>query len=286
MSIKIITDSTSYIPKELIEKYDISICPLNVIFQGQSYDETTMDRTAFYEKIIVASDIPTSSQPSLEDFYKIFEKQVVANNSIVGIFLSSDMSGTYSSANLVKEMILDKYPDAKIEIVDSKTNSMQMGYAALAAARAAEEGKTIEEVLEAVEKIKARSRFLFVPNTLDYLKKGGRIGGASALIGAFLQIRPILTVEDGKTSVFTKVRTRKKAIDAMIEAFKNDINKKELGEVIVHHINSEADGKELAKRVEEIVNRKVEISDIGPVIGLHVGPGTVGIAYYTKNPLR
>ncbi|GFZ30670.1 DegV domain-containing protein [Clostridium zeae] len=286
MSIKIITDSTSYIPEDLIKKYDISVCPLNVIFQGQSYNETTMDRAAFYEEILISNEIPTSSQPGLEDLYKIFEKEILKKNSIVGIFLSSEMSGTYSSANLVKEMILDKYPDGKIEILDSESNCMQMGYAVLAAAKASHEGKSIEDIVDEVEKMKQRSRFLFVPNTLDYLKKGGRIGGASALIGAFLKIRPILTVENGKTSIFAKVRTKKRAIDTIVEAFRKDIDKNNLGEVVVHHINSEIEGKELAKTIEEIVKTKVQLCDIGPVIGLHVGPATVGLAYYTKNPLR
>lgn len=282
MSVKVVTDSTSYIPEELIRKYDISVVSLNVILNRESYKEIELSNEEFYKKMNESGEIPTSSQPGIEDILNTFKDKVKEGNDIVGIFLSSNMSGTFSSSNLVKDMIIEEYPNAKIEIIDSKTNCMQMGYQVLQAARSAKEGKGINEVVNEAIKVREKSRFLFVPDTLTYLKKGGRIGKASALLGTILQIRPILTVENGETTVFEKVRTKKKAIDIMVDKVLEDIGNSELGDIIVHHINCEDEGCELAKRLEEKLNVSVGLQYIGPIIGLHVGPGSIGVAYYTK----
>lgn len=282
MGIKIVTDSTSYIPSEYIEKYDIKVISLNVIMNGVSKREVDIDNKYFYKEMDESNEVPKSSQPIPQEMIDIFKGIVEAGDSIVGIFLSSKMSGTYSTANMVKEMILEEYPNADIHILDSKTNCMQMGFAAIEAAKASAEGKSINEVISTAEHVFNNSRFLFTPETLDYLKKGGRIGGAAALFGNILQIRPILTVVDGETSVFKKVRTRKKVIDEIVKEVLADIKANGLGDVIVHHINCEEDGLKLAKVLEEKLSRKVGIQSIGPVIGLHVGPGSIGIAYYTR----
>ena len=174
------------------------------------------------------------------------------------------------------------FPDADIHILDSKTNCMQMGFAVIEAARTASEGKSINEVINTANHIINNSRFLFTPETLEYLKKGGRIGGAAALFGNVLQIKPILTVVNGETSVFKKVRTRKKAIEEIVKTVLEEIESKGFGDIVVHHINCQEDGLKLAKALENKLGKKVEIQSIGPVIGVHVGPGSIGIAYYTK----
>ena len=282
MAIKIVTDSTSYIPEEFINKYDISVVSLNVIMNGESIREVDLDNETFYSKMEESTEIPSSSQPSPDEIYNTFENIIKEGNSIVGIFISSDMSGTVSSANLIKNMLLEKYPTAHIEIVDSRSNCMQMGYVAIEAAKAAAAGKSMEEVIDVCTSVINNSRFLFTPDTLDYLKKGGRIGGASALLGTLFQIKPILTVCDGKTTVFTKVRTKKKALDTLVNTLVNDIQGKELGGVIVHHINCQDEGLSLAKKIKEQLGVDVKIDTIGPIIGLHVGPGSIGVAYFTK----
>ncbi|WP_143316730.1 DegV family protein [Clostridium sp. HBUAS56017] len=282
MAVKLVTDSTSYIPKELVEKYDISVVSLNVILNGKSYKEVELNNEEFYKEMDVSEDIPTSSQPGIDDLVKAFKEKVSKGHDVVGIFLSSRMSGTFSSSHLVKEMVLEDYPNAKIEIIDSMTNCMQMGFEVLQAARIASEGREIGEVVSAALKVRENSRFLFVPETLKYLKKGGRIGGASALLGTILQIRPILTVENGETTVFDKVRTKKKAVEVIVNKVLSDIQNRELGEIIIHHINCEDEGKELAKRISEKLDVPVRVQYIGPIIGLHVGPGSIGVAYYTK----
>ena len=282
MAIKIVTDSTSYISDEYIKKYDIKLVSLNVIINGVSSREVDIENEVFYEEIKNSKEIPKSSQPIPDEMLNTFKEIVKDGDSIVGIFLSSKMSGTYSNANMIKDMILEDYPDAEIHILDSKTNCMQMGFAVIEAARAASEGKSINEVINAANHVINNSRFLFTPETLEYLKKGGRIGGAAALFGNVLQIKPILTVVNGETSVFKKVRTRKKAIEEIVKTVLEEIESKGLGDIVVHHINCQEDGLKLAKALENKLGKKVEIQSIGPVIGVHVGPGSIGIAYYTK----
>lgn len=281
MSIRILADSTCYLPKEYIDKYKISIIPLNVLMNKISYRETDLSNEWFYTEMSKLETIPTSSQPSIEDFYNTIEEQVKEGHDIVGIFLSSDMSGTFSTSNLVKDMILENYPNSNIIMIDSRSNCMQAGYAILEASKAAYENKPLDEVISIAKNVIQNSKFIFVPDTLDYLKKGGRIGSASALLGSLLQIKPILTVENGKTTVFTKVRTKKKAIDKIIDTVLEQNSKTPIKGLIVHHINCENEGQDLANRLKEKLNLdNIKVQPIGPIIGLHVGPGSIGVAYH------
>lgn len=182
MSVKILTDSTSYLDDEICNKLDIKKISLYVSWNNLSMKEVEVDNNEFY-RMIEEKGIPKSSQPSVGEMYEEMKKIVEKDDSLVCVFLSSEMSGTYSSALMVKDMILKEYKDAKIEIIDSKSNCMQLGFAVMAGAKAAKEGKTLDEVVEAINQNIRRSRFLFIPDNLEYLKKGGRIGSAKALIG-------------------------------------------------------------------------------------------------------
>lgn len=283
MGIKIITDSTSYIPEELINEYDIRVVSLEVVIGNESFRELEMDKNNFYIGMESSDKIPSSSQPTPDEMMTEYKKILDDGDDILAIFLSSNMSGTYSSAHVIKDMILEEYSNRRIEIIDSRSNCMQMGYSVLAAARVAKAGGSMEEAINACEDVINKSGFLFTPDNLTYLRKGGRIGGASALVGSILQIKPILTVENGITTVFDKVRTKKKAINKIINTVLEEIDKNGLGEIIVHHINNENEALEIAKQLSDKLKIDVKITSIGPVIGLHVGPGAVGIAYYTKN---
>lgn len=285
MAVRVLTDSTSYIDKEILKELEITKVSLSVVFGDESIKETDIENVEFY-KMMKERGIPTSSQPAVGELYEEMKAVVENGDELLGVFISSDMSGTYSTANMVKEMVLEEYPNAKIELVDSGSNCMQLGYAAIVAARAAKEGLALEEVKNRVLENIKRSRFIFLPETLEYLKKGGRIGGASALIGSILKIIPILTVEGGKTTLLAKVRTKKNAINTMIEKLDKDVQEHGLKEIVVHHINCYDEAKELANRIKEKLNIEASICDIGPVIGVHVGPGAIGIAYYTESPLR
>ncbi|MBC2725111.1 DegV family protein [Desulfosporosinus sp.] len=285
MAVQILTDSTSYLQEAIRKELNIRMVSLNLSFGNDSMREMDIDNKTFYT-MMAEKGIPTSSQPSVGEMYQEMKRAVEMGDSLCCIFLSSDMSGTLSTAQTVRDMILEKYENAKIEIIDSRSNCMQLGFAVVLAARAAKAGKTLEQVKEAALETIKRSRFLFIPENLEYLKKGGRIGGASALIGNLFKIIPILTVEDGKTNVLMKVRTKKNAILAMVDKMLQDIKIYGVGEIVVLHINCQNEANDLAKLITETINIPIDIMDIGPVIGLHVGPGAIAIAYYTEKPMR
>ncbi|MDT8434924.1 MAG: DegV family protein [Anaerosomatales bacterium] len=286
MAVRIVTDSTSYLPPANRERYGIAVVTLSVNFGSESYPEEGLDSGWFYRRMATEAEVPTSSQPSIADLAGAFEAIVAAGDEACGVFISSEMSGTFSTAELARNLVLETRPDARIELVDSRSNCMQLGLAALEAARAADGGASLAEVAEAARATTRRTRFLFVPHTLDYLRKGGRIGGASALLGSLLQIRPILTVADGKTDVFGKVRTKKRALAEITKAVVEDGRRAGgLAEVIVHHIDDEPEGRELVDLLVEATGHEVPLHPIGAVIGLHVGPGTVGVVYRTNQDL-
>lgn len=285
MAVQILTDSTSCMDENLKNEYGIRILSLNVSFEDESFKETEISNDVFYKKM-EEKGIPKSSQPSINDMIKEMKSVVINGDSLLCIFISSKMSGTYSTAHVARNIVLEEYTDAKIEIFDSGDNCMQLGYAAVSAAKAAKEGANLEQVKLAAKENLKKSRFLFIPENLVYLRKGGRIGGAGALIGNILKIIPILTVENGVTTVYGKVRTKKKAVTTMLNRMLEEVKHFGLGEITVHHINCYDEAKKLAAEIEDKLNIKPLICDIGPVIGLHVGPGSIGIVYYTKEDLR
>ncbi len=280
MGVKLLTDSSAYITKTILSELDITTISLNVIMDGVSQREVDWPHEEFYQKLTLATQLPTSSQPAIEEMYQAFEDLVSKGHDVVAIFLSSKMSGAYSSAHLVRDMILENYEDAVIHILDSQSTAMQLGVMVTAAATAALDGQSTAEVIEVAQHVQAHSRFLFSPETLEYLKKGGRIGSASALLGTLLQIKPILTVTDGETTIFKKVRTKKKVITALLEQLAHDHENHEISEIVVHHIECLDEAIELQEKLQEIYTCPISIHPIGPVVGLHVGPGSVGIVYY------
>ncbi|MEQ8236300.1 MAG: DegV family protein [Syntrophomonadaceae bacterium] len=283
MIVKIVTDSTSYINRELQEQLDITVIPLSVQFPDESFQETEVDYAYFYSKIAKTGIIPTSSQPPQSEFESVFRNLLAAGHQVLGIFISSLMSGTYESALVARARIIEDDPGAAIEILDSRTNCMALGSMALAGAREAARGSSLLQVKNAIEAIMPRIRFYFVPATLEYLKKGGRIGGASALLGSLLQIKPVLYVREGETELLERVRGKRAAIARMLEIMDDDASRLGLSEVVIHHIDAPAEAAELGRNVESRFGLPATFCPIGPVIGLHVGPGTLGLVYITEN---
>lgn len=282
MATAIITDSTSYINPQLIEKYDIKIASLYVVFGQDDIKETEISNEDFYQRM-EKEGIPISSQPALGELVDMMKAELDKGNDIIGVFLSSEFSGTFNSVSLIKAELEEQYPNRRIEIIDSRSNSMQLGFAALTGARLAKENKGYDEIIQAINDNIQRSRFLFIPDNLTYLEKGGRIGKAGALVGNVLKITPILTVENGTTEIFKKVRTKKKAIETMINKMMSDHELATVKEIAIHHINCEDEALDLKAKLEDLIDVEIIISSIGPVIGLHVGPGAVGLVYYTAD---
>lgn len=285
MGIKIFSDSTAYISKSLQEELDITILPLSIHFPDESYLETEVDYDYFYNKVERTGIIPTSSQPAAGEIYDAFESAIAGGEDVLGIFISSTMSGTYASALSIREQLMKKYPSAIIEVFDSHTNCMALGLQALAAARAVKTGCNMDQALQAAAIARERVRFYFVPETLKYLKKGGRIGTASALLGSILNICPILTVdmEKGMTHLMEKCRGTSNAIKRILSIMEKDSKEFGLQEIIVHHINAPAKARQLKNVLTELYALPIKVCTIGPVIGLHTGLGTVGVVYCTKN---
>lgn len=278
----IITDSTSYINPKLIEEFNIKIASLYFVFNQEDVKETDISNQEFYKRM-AQEGIPISSQPALGELETLMKEELDLGNDLIGVFISSNFSGTFNSAYMLKSQLEEEYPERKIEIIDSRSNSMQLGFAALTGARLAQENKTFQEIVKAINHNIERSRFLFIPENLTYLEKGGRIGKASALVGNVLKITPILTVENGITEIFKKVRTKTRAIDTMLNKMMEDHKNGTVLEIAVHHINCEEEALILKDKIKDLINVNIVISDIGPVIGLHVGPGAIGIVYYTKD---
>lgn len=282
MGVKLVTDSTSYLETKTQQDLNITVIPLGVNFPDESFRETEVDYEYFYNKIDTSGIIPTSSQPSQGEIYKTFEDIVEQGDDIVAVFISSEMSGTFQTAQSARNMLLEKYPKAKVELVDSRINCMALGLIVIEAAKAAKEGKIYQEVLSIAKSMVRRVNFYFIPASLEYLKKGGRIGGAAALIGTVLNIKPILYVNDGKTEVLKKARGLKNAVDNMLKVLENDEKLYGLKSIAIHHINCYERANELANNIVNLYGKVVDIIAIGPVIGLHVGPGAIGIVYSTE----
>lgn len=284
MSVKILTDSTSYINEDICLHLDIKKASLYVTFGEESIKETDLSNHEFYQRM-EKEGIPISSQPPLGELLESMKEILETGDDLVAVFLSSEMSGTFNSATLLKESLQEDYPNSKIAVLDSTSNSMQLGFAAIAGARLAKEGGSFEEVVKAVEDNIERSRFIFIPENLDYLHKGGRIGGAGALFGNILKITPILTVKDSETSIFKSVRTKNKAKKVMINKLLSDHDAHKIKEVAIHHIDCLEEARALEVELRKYIGVDIHIANIGPVIGLHVGPGALGLAYYAEGKL-
>lgn len=270
---KIVTDSTAYIPQAHLDRFGIKVLSLSVSFGDEIFKETEISHKDFFDKLDSNPNFPKSSQPALDETMTLFREILENDHDLIGVFLSSEMSGTYQTSLMIANELKEEFPKRKIEIIDSRSNCMQLGLAVLKGAELLDE--TFEQIVSKIKHVISHSRFIFMPDTLEYLRRGGRIGSAKALLSSVLQIKPILTVNDGQTDNIMKVRTRKKAIQAMVDLFDKDLENHVLESAYIHHIHCLEDANKLNKKL----GKTFEIVPIGPVIGTHVGPGAIGIAY-------
>jgi DegV family protein with EDD domain len=283
MSVSVVTDSVASIPEDLLASNGIDLVSLFINDGESNQAELDMDVAAFYRRLEDMRTLPTSSQPSVDSMLEAFRRVLERGSDVLGVFISADMSGTCQTARMAADMLAEEYPAGRIEIVDSRSNSMEEGYGVLAAAAAANACDSIERCVAAATETLRRTRYLFTPHSLEYLRRGGRIGGASALIGGLLQIKPILTVEEGETQTFARVRTQGRALAEMTGKFTDDTRRFGLANVCVHYISDAETAETYAReQIEPLAGGEVRVIPVSPVIGLHVGPA-VGIVYTTES---
>lgn len=276
----IVTDSTADLPKEYIEKYNIQVVPLKVLFGDEEFlDNVNLKPVEFYKKLTTSKFFPRTSQPSPSDFIDIYKKLGEETETIISIHLSSKLSGTYQSALIAKSNL----EDLDIHVIDSKVPSMVLGMIVLEAARACEQGKDKEEILKLINYLINKIKVYFVVDTLEYLQKGGRIGKASAFLGNLLSVKPILSIGDGEVIPVEKIRGRSNAFKKMIELMKEDVSPGSPIKISVFDADSEKEAYKLIEMVKSEFNvTEVIKSTIGTVIGTYVGPGTVAITFYEE----
>ena len=273
--IKIVTDSTADIPEELLERYDIRVVPINIQFGAETYREgIDIDRPTFFRKLDEYPSIPTSSQPSPGQIAEVYRKLAGDGHSIISIHVTSKHSGTYQSAVLAKSMLAE----ASIEVFDTLSISIGTGYQALAAARAADEGKSMEEIVQMLEGIRSRMYLYLTPATLKYLQKSGRVGKLSAALASLLNVKPVIKVEDGALEAFQNVRTRSKAIDRMVELTEEAVGMTEPVKIGITHAEVPAEAEKLRERVERSFNcDEMLVVDLACSLTVHGGPGIIGL---------
>lgn len=279
--IAIVTDSTSDIPKDLIEKLKIKVVPLYVNFEDKSYLEDGLDLTSkqFYEKLKEVKKQPTTSQPTPQDFIKAYDELLKENEAIISIHISQKMSGTFSSA----EMARKELPGKDIEVIDSELVHMPLGILVMKAAEMALDGKSKEEILKTINDLKQKITILFIPNTLKYLIMTGRIGRAKGLIASVLEIRPILTVHMGEVSQFKTTRRFSQAKNELINSLKSVVKDTSKLMVVVSDSDAKAEGDEMAQRIKDTFNPKqIMRATIGAVVGNNIGPGGIAVTYYEE----
>jgi DegV family protein with EDD domain len=277
--VAIVTDSTADIPKDLVERYGIKVVPLYVNFEDRSYLDDGVDITSkqFYERLRSVKKQPTTSQPTPQDFIKAYSELLKENGSIISIHISKKMSGTFSSA----EMARKELSDCDIEVIDSELVHIPLGILVIKAAELARDGKSKEEILDTINKLKQKITVLFIPSTLKYLIMGGRIGRAKGLIASVLEIRPILTLYMGEVSQFKTTRRFSQAKNELINSMKSMVKDTNKLTVIVSDSDAKAESDKMAERIKETFNPKQFMrAEIGAVVGNNLGPGGVAVTFY------
>jgi DegV family protein with EDD domain len=275
--VALVTDSVTYLPKEYLERYPISVVPANIIWSGETLrDGVDIQPAEFYTRLSNAREMPGTSQASPQAFKEVYEALLAKGYDILGVFLSHKLSGIYDSAEQARRML----PGENIEIIDSLTGSMGAGWPILKAARAAVEGANLAECKAIVEIALDNVGILLLVDTLEFLYRGGRIGRAQRLMGAALNFKPILEVANGEFIGLERVRTHRKALKRLVELLQERIQGRSPVSLAALHANAHDVASELLENAIAKVNPvETLISDVSPAVGVHLGPGTVGLAF-------
>ena len=277
--IALVTDSTSWLPRDLLTKYSITVAPQVLIWGEQTLnDGVDIQPEEFYTRIKTAKVMPTTSQVPIPTMERIFREQVEAGAEVVGIFISSKLSGTMQSALQAREMMGSA--GSKVHVLDSKATAMAMGFQVLAAARAAADGASTSDVVATAEKAREHTGVYFAVDTLEFLHRGGRIGGAQRLLGTALNMKPVLALLDGRVEAVERIRTKSKAVERVLEIVIEKTKGKSPIRLATLHANAQQEAKDLLDRASKELNAvEALLTEVSPVVGNHAGPGVVGLAY-------
>jgi DegV family protein with EDD domain len=276
--VEVVTDTTQYLPSEIIKRHGLHLVSLYVNWAGKTDRESDLgDYDAFYDHMRSAATLPSTSQPSVGDFLTVYEPLLEAGSDVLSIHLSGGISGTVHAAEQARDALVERgIAPERIQVLDSETGCAGHGLMAIAAANALKEGADLQGAIEAAVRLRQRMRILFAVDTLEYLRRGGRIGAAQAWVGSALKIKPILTI-DREIQPIERVRTAGRAFERMVDLL---VERRESGADVfmIQHIQADDVAERLAERGREIYGRDPEfVSEIGPVIGAHVGPGLFGV---------
>ena len=274
MTVKIVTDSLSDITSDLAQELGVTIVPLTVSFGRDSFlDRVTITTDEFYRRLSSDPLWPTTTQPSPGTFAEVYNKLVKETDEILVVVVSSKLSGTYDSAINAKTLVEGK---CRIEVIDSRTVAMGLGLIVIAAAKAAQAGATMDELVDLVHRAMPRSHLIAFFDTLKYLAKGGRIGKAQGMLGAMLSVKPILTVKDGEMSPLTRLRSRAAGMDYLynfVAGFSN------IEELAVEHATTPDEADALVERIGSLFPKeRIYRSTISPVVGTYAGPGAMAVS--------
>lgn len=278
--VKIITDTTACLPEDVARRYQIPVVPQIINFENDSYYEgTQMDNAAFMQRLQVSSQLPKTAAPPPELFTKVFQRLVPQGEAILCIHPSAEISGTVRSASVAR---MD-FPDADIRIIDTGIVASPLGTLVTLAAQWAVQGLDADRITAQVENLARCCKVYFLVATLEYLARGGRIGGAAALLGSVLQIKPILTLRDGRVEPYERERTQRRAVMRLKEIICEQYPHDGEGYLSVLHAGVPDDGLSLALDLKELLKLEdVPLFDMPPAIVTHGGPGILGVAFFTE----
>jgi DegV family protein with EDD domain len=279
MKTAVVTDSTAYIPKELRDKWNIQMIPLNVIFEGEVYqEEIDIQAEEFFEEV-KQRELPTTSQPPVGQFVELFEQLSKDYDAVISIHLSSGISGTFQGAVAAGNMV----ESIKVYPIDSEMSCMIQGFYALEAAEWAARGEQPESIITRLEELKKSTRAYFMVDDLSHLQRGGRLSSAQAFIGSLLQVKPLLHFENKVIVPFEKIRTRKKAMKRIVDLLREDTQNDSEYQAVIIHANREKEAIEwMDELTPQFSNVEFRISYFGPVIGTHLGEGAMALGWMKK----
>lgn len=271
--VKIVTDSTADLPEEIAGELGIIVVPCNVVFGDEVYrDGIDLCREEFYQKLIASEVIPTTSQPSTEQFKELYESLAGECEGIVSIHLAEELSGTLDSVRLAAQDL----PNLNIAVIDSRSASMGLGLVTIVAAKAARRGCSLEEIVRLVRESIQHLRVFAMLDTLEYIERAGRIGKTSAFFGALFRLKPIIQISDGELLPIERVRTRQKALARLVELMGELAPFEELG---ILHCQVPDSAQQLIKMLAPIhPKERIIVAEAGPIVGAYAGPGAIGIA--------